>query len=123
LSIVEGFGVSGICLLAGDGMISCVGQPEMAKRLRSPPPPLLFEIAQDLASESDDPDGGKVEAFIEECADLLYNLKTHDVNSSRTPSLILSPCHVIWRGSIVPMVHANLRNFTMRVHSERITWE
>jgi hypothetical protein len=80
LNIVKSFELSGICLVADDGTILCVVRPEMAKRLLSPLPAPLLEIAQDLAGESDDPDIGEVEVFIEECADLLYDLETNNVN-------------------------------------------
>jgi hypothetical protein len=79
-NIVNRFELSGNCLVADEGTIFCVLRPKMAKRRLSPLPAPLLEIAQDLASESDDADIGELEVFIEECADLLYDLEANHVN-------------------------------------------
>jgi hypothetical protein len=79
----------------------------MAKGLLSPLPAPLFETVQDLVSESHDRDIHEVEVFIEDCADVLYDLRVEDVDSTRDLSLILSTRHVIWVLSIVSLVYLN----------------
>jgi hypothetical protein len=70
-NVVKTFKISGICLVADDGVLRCSVRPEMAERLNQPLPLALQEMADD---ESDGSDVEELQVFLEECADLLYDL-------------------------------------------------
>jgi hypothetical protein len=86
---VKSFERSGICLVADEGIILCVVQPEIAKRLLAPLPVPFLDITEDLLSESDEADLGHEDVFIEECADLLYDSKSRDEVSKNLPEKVV----------------------------------
>jgi hypothetical protein len=70
-NVVKTFEISGICLVADGDVLLCTIRPEMAKRLLQPLPLALPEIADDGLDESDIEE---LKIFVEECAELLYDL-------------------------------------------------
>jgi hypothetical protein len=69
--VVKTFKISGICLVADDGVLRCSVRPEMAERLNQPIPLAVPEIAD---GGSDESDAEELQVFLEECTDLLYDL-------------------------------------------------
>jgi hypothetical protein len=70
-NVVKTFKVSGICLVADDGVLRCSVTPEMAKGLNQPLPSAVPEMAD---RGSDDSDVEELEVPVGECAGLLYDL-------------------------------------------------
>jgi hypothetical protein len=70
-NVVKTFKISGICLVADNGVLRCSVRPGMAKQLNQPLPSAVPEMAD---RGSDDSDVEELEVFVEECAGLLYDL-------------------------------------------------
>jgi hypothetical protein len=68
--VVTTFEISGISLVADDGVLLCSVRPGMARRLNQPFPLALQEMGDD---GSDGLDAEELQVFLEECAGLLYD--------------------------------------------------
>jgi hypothetical protein len=70
VNVVKSFRLSGICLIADEGVLLCTIQPDRAKRLLVPLPSLLGEISDPTSDESDEEE---LRVFVEECTPLVYD--------------------------------------------------
>jgi hypothetical protein len=70
LMIVRTFEMSGICLIKDGAQLLCTIRPERAKRLLVPLPQILPELEIDV----NDSNEAESQAYLEECAKLLYDL-------------------------------------------------
>jgi hypothetical protein len=81
LNIVKTFENSGISLVADRDVIFCTIRPERAKRLLVPLASTMPEIS---IGGSDESDTEELNLFVEECAELLYNLNGDEIPSEET---------------------------------------
>jgi hypothetical protein len=71
LNIVKTFELSGISLVSDEGTLLCTVRPELAKRVLVPLPVPMPEIPNPGSENSDEEE---LRIFVEECAQLLYDL-------------------------------------------------
>jgi hypothetical protein len=74
----------GICLVKDGAQLLCTICPELAKRLLVPLPQTLPE----LETDADDSDEAELQAFLEECAELLYDLESDEMHDPQSKT-----CH------------------------------
>jgi hypothetical protein len=77
LTIIRTFKMSGMCLVKDGAQLLCTIHPERAKRLLVPLPQILPEL------ETDGDDSGEAEsqAYLEECAELFYDLESDEMHN------------------------------------------
>jgi hypothetical protein len=75
-TIVRIFEMSGICLVKDGAQRLCTVRPERAKRLLVPLPQILLE----LETDADDSNEAESQAYLEECAELLYDLESDEIH-------------------------------------------
>jgi hypothetical protein len=77
LTIVRPFEISGICLVKDGAQLLCTIRPEHEKRLIVPIPQILCELETDV----DDSDEAESQTYLEECAELLYDLESDEMHN------------------------------------------
>jgi hypothetical protein len=69
--------MSGICLVKRGAQFLCTIRPERVKHLLGPLP----QILPGLEADADDLDEAKSQTYLEECAELLYDLESDKLHN------------------------------------------
>jgi hypothetical protein len=77
IMIVKTFMLTGICLVKDGDHVHCTVRPDQARRLLVPPESCPPDIENSILGDSDEEE---VRTYLEECADLLYNLDSDQVS-------------------------------------------